>query len=186
MVTLDSPAAQNAHLERILTVDLGQHPGGRAQFLERGYGFAKARRLLYSCMDTVRDRWMPMAARCKVVVADDNHDAADALVLLVNSLGYAAVAVYDGNEAIAAHDFLVPSLMIFDIQMPLVDGYQSARHIRSVDQRSSLRLAALTSLSSDMDRRKSAAAGFDDHFVKPMNLEQLRALLASCVGAALP
>ncbi len=115
-------------------------------------------------------------SRFDVVVADDNHDAADSLVQLINSLGYAALAVYDGAEAVEAQRRLMPALMLMDIQMPLMNGYEAARHIRE-DGPDSPRLAALTSLSSDQDRKKSLAAGFNEHFVKPIHVAQLDRLL---------
>ena len=111
-----------------------------------------------------------------VVVADDNHDAADSLVQLINSLGYAAMAVYDGAQAVEAQRRLTPALMLLDIQMPLMDGYEAARHIRE-EGPSCPRLAALTSLSSEQDRKKSLAAGFNEHFVKPICVAQLGKLL---------
>jgi CheY-like chemotaxis protein len=117
------------------------------------------------------------AGQFDVVVADDNHDAADSLVQLINSLGYAAVAVYSGVEAVQAQRRLMPALMLMDIQMPLMDGYEAARHIRDEGRPDCPRLAALTSLSSEQDRQKSLAAGFNVHLVKPIGMAQLGRLL---------
>ena len=72
-----------------------------------------------------------MSSTCSVVVADDNHDAADSLVELLGALGYSAVAAYDGQEAVEACSTLEPELAILDIQMPLLDGCAAARLIRS-------------------------------------------------------
>ena len=116
------------------------------------------------------------AGQFDVVVADDNHDAADSLVQLINSLGYAALAVYSGAEAVQAQRRLMPALMLMDIQMPLMDGYEAARHIRE-EGPDCPRLAALTSLSSEQDRKKSLAAGFNVHLVKPIGVAQLGKLL---------
>ena len=124
------------------------------------------------------------SASCQVVVADDNHDAADSLALLINTLGYAARAVYDGREAVAACKALSPHLMICDIEMPLADGLEAARRIRANDHLHDLKLVALSALSGELHRRECSAAGFDRHFVKPIGIEQLRGLLDSCLGSA--
>ncbi len=125
-------------------------------------------------------------ASCQVVVADDNHDAADSLALLINTLGYPARAVYDGREAVAACKALSPHLMICDIEMPLADGLEAARRIRANDHRPDLKLVALSALSGELHRRECSAAGFDRHFVKPIGIDQLRGLLASYLGSAVP
>jgi len=68
-----------------------------------------------------------MSSNCSVVVAGDNHEAADTLVELLGAMGYAAVAAYDGREAVEACSALQPELAILDVEIPLLDGCAAAR-----------------------------------------------------------
>ena len=72
-----------------------------------------------------------MSSNCSVVVADDNREAADTLVEILAAMGYPAIAVYDGREAVQACAALEPELAILDVQMPFIDGCEAARLIRA-------------------------------------------------------
>ena len=122
-----------------------------------------------------------MSSTCSVVVADDNHDAADSLVELLNALGYSAVAAYGGQEAVEACSALEPDLAILDIQMPLLDGCAAARFIRSGAHPPGT-IASLSALRHWDEPMKSEGGAFDVRLVKPARMDQLSELLARAVG----
>ena len=122
-----------------------------------------------------------MSSTCSVVVADDNHDAADSLVELLGALGYSAVAAYDGQEAVEACSTLEPELAILDIQMPLLDGCAAARLIRSGAHPPGT-IASLSALRHWDEPMKSEGDAFDVRLAKPARMDQLSELLAQAVG----
>ena len=124
-----------------------------------------------------------MSSTCSVVVADDNHDAADSLVELLGALGYSAVAAYDGRQAVEACSTLEPDLAILDIQMPLLDGCAAARLIRSGAHPPGT-IASLSALRHWDEPMKSEGDAFDVRLAKPARLDQLSELLARAVGPA--
>ena len=113
---------------------------------------------------------------CKILVVDDNVDAADTLVTLLGLLGYKAYAVYGGEQAILATEVLHPKLVFLDIDMPGLDGYETATCIRNAEAHGDIELVALTARSSQADRVLSASVGFDLHVLKPICSEQLSQL----------
>ena len=124
-----------------------------------------------------------MSSTCRVVVADDNRDAADSLVELLGALGYAAVAAYGGQEAVEACSALEPDLAILDIQMPLLDGCAAARLIRS-SAHPPATIASLSALRHWDEPMKSEGGAFDVRLAKPVRMDQLSELLAHAVGPA--
>ena len=112
----------------------------------------------------------PAHAR-KILVVDDNVDAADSLEALLSIEGFTVAVAYDGEAALAAVRNDPPVIVLMDIGMPRMDGYEAARRIR--EETAGIRLIALTGWGQDLDRRKAEAAGFNAHFVKPVDLEQL-------------
>ena len=122
---------------------------------------------------------------CRVVVADDNHDAADSLALMIECLGYSAHAAYDGREAVEASARYFPELAILDVQMPALDGCAAARHLRSMEK-APVCIASLTALDPGTEPFKSQAHAFDVHLTKPPKLEEITALLFSVLGAPAP
>jgi PAS domain S-box-containing protein len=115
----------------------------------------------------------------RVLVVDDNRDAADSLGMLLRFLGAEVQVAHDGREALAAFESYRPRLVLLDIGMPEMDGYEVARAIRRRDAGRSVPLVALTGWGQDEDRRRAREAGFDHHLIKPPELEALRSLLAS-------
>jgi len=122
-----------------------------------------------------------MSSKCSIVVADDNHDAADMLVELLGAMGYAAVAAYDGREAVEACSALQPELAILDVEMPLLDGCAAARLIRSGARPPTL-IASLSGLRHWQEPLKSNDGVFDVRLVKPPRMDQLIELLARALG----
>jgi PAS domain S-box-containing protein len=120
----------------------------------------------------------PVAPR-RVLVVDDNRDAADSLEVMLRLAGNDVRIAYDGVEAVrVAHEFN-PSVVLLDLGMPRMNGYDAARAIRRACPGPGPALIAVTGWGLEEDRRRSKDAGFDHHLVKPVSAERLNALLAS-------
>ena len=117
-----------------------------------------------------------------VLIADDNHDSADSMALVLGMLGFRTTVVYDGDEAIQAAETLRPRVAILDIGMPRLSGNEVARRLRSQDWAKDMVLIALSGWGRDDDRMKTSEAGFDHHLVKPLDLRALSVLLAPATG----
>lgn len=122
-----------------------------------------------------------MSSKCRVVVADDNHDAADTLVAILDSMGYPSVAVYDGRQAVEACAELMPELAILDVQMPLLDGCSAARLIRAAAHPPRA-IAALSGVRHWDEPMKSGADVFDVRLAKPARMDQLIEFLEGGLG----
>lgn len=117
--------------------------------------------------------------RLRILVADDNVDAADTLAGLLRAKGHEVCVTYDGEAAVQAGAGFLPELAILDIGMPRMDGYQAARALRALPCLDKLCLAALTGWGAQEDRARTRAAGFDHHLLKPAAPEQVDAVLAA-------
>jgi signal transduction histidine kinase len=115
----------------------------------------------------------------RILVADDNRDALDSLVELLAMAGHETHKACDGTSALEAASQLRPALILLDIGMPGMDGYEVARRIRAQPWGREPTLVALTGWGQDNDRKRSSEAGFDAHWVKPLELNRLWALLDS-------
>ncbi len=115
----------------------------------------------------------------RVLVVDDNRDAADSLGMLLKFLGADAYVVYDGSAALEALRIYRPTTVFLDIGMPGLDGYEIARHVRQAPECGDVMLIAMTGWGQEEDRRRSKEAGFDHHLIKPANADTLQTLLAS-------
>jgi CheY-like chemotaxis protein len=118
------------------------------------------------------------SAGLRILVTDDNIDAADSLAALLEAGGHAVRTAYDGEQALRLAPEFAPELAFLDIGMPGMDGYQTARALRALPQLAGLRLVALTGWGAREDRARSREAGFDAHLLKPAAPEQLAAILA--------
>ena len=118
----------------------------------------------------------PATASTRVLVVDDNEDAADSLATLLGVMGYQVRTAYDGPEAIEAADEFQPAVALLDIGLPQLSGYDIARHVRQMRGEDVL-LVAITGWGQEDDRRKAREAGFDHHFTKPADFEQLVQLI---------
>ena len=118
----------------------------------------------------------PQGRSRRVLVVDDNEDAADSLATLLGVMHYDVRVAYDGPEAIEAADEFAPAVALLDIGLPKLSGYDIARHIRSTRGEDVL-LVAITGWGQDEDRRKAREAGFDHHFTKPADFEALLELI---------
>jgi signal transduction histidine kinase/ActR/RegA family two-component response regulator len=111
--------------------------------------------------------------KMKVLVVDDNQDAADSLAALLEIDGFDVHAVYDGSAAIAAVAQSQPDMIVMDLGMPGMDGYETARAIRQRPGAERILMLALTGWGQSDARRRTLEAGFDHHLVKPVELEQI-------------
>jgi two-component system CheB/CheR fusion protein len=113
----------------------------------------------------------------RVLVVDDHEDATASLGILLRLMGHDVRVANDGASAIEAACAFRPEVVLLDIGMPVMDGYEVARRLRREPSCDGARLIALTGYGRDEDRQRSRSAGFDDHLVKPVDLESLRRLL---------
>ncbi len=114
----------------------------------------------------------------RILVVDDNVDAATTLADLLTLQGATVTVVHDGAQALAAIAAQPPEVVVMDIGMPVMDGYATARVIRSRVPREQLTLIALTGWGQYADRARALEAGFDHHLVKPLDIDALLARLA--------
>ena len=117
-------------------------------------------------------------ATMRILVVDDNRDAADSLGMLLANLGYEVHTAHDGLEAVGAAAAFRPDIVLLDIGMPKMNGYDAARRIREL-RGDNVVLIAVTGWGQDEDRRRSAEAGFNHHLTKPVDLRALRKLLTA-------
>jgi CheY-like chemotaxis protein len=118
------------------------------------------------------------------MVVDDNRDAADSTGELLSLMGAEVRIAYDGASALDLVRGWKPSLALLDIGMPGMDGHELARRMRGAMGRETPYLAALTGWGQDQDRAHTRSSGFDQHLVKPVDLQALQQLLTAAGGVA--
>lgn len=116
----------------------------------------------------------------RIIIVDDNENAAQMLAMLLRALGNDVRTAYDGFTALELGAEFRPDVMLLDIGMPKMDGYETARRIRKQPWGVVTTLAAVTGWSQESDKRRTRLAGFDHHFVKPIELSSLQSFLAEC------
>ncbi|MEO7999549.1 MAG: response regulator [Gemmatimonadaceae bacterium] len=116
----------------------------------------------------------------RILVVDDNRDAADSLAALLRSHGHSVVVVHDGREGIAHARVQEPEIIFLDIGLPTMDGYEVCRTLRSWRADDPTQIYAMTGYGQDRDRERAREAGFNAHFVKPVDF----ARILEIVGAA--
>ena len=115
----------------------------------------------------------------RVLVVDDNVDAADMLVMMLQMFGNKVQAVYSGQTAVEMAVSYKPDCILLDIGLPDMNGYEVARRLRQLPQTKNMWLIAITGYGQDSDRQKSLEAGFDHHLVKPVAPQKLQDLLTT-------
>jgi signal transduction histidine kinase/BarA-like signal transduction histidine kinase len=113
----------------------------------------------------------------RILVVDDNVDAADTLEALLDMDGFEVTTAYDGLAAVAAAASTLPDVVVMDIGMPGLDGYEAAREIRQQPRGKNVVLIALTGWGQATDKQRASHAGFDHHLVKPVDYSRLLACL---------
>jgi PAS domain S-box-containing protein len=124
----------------------------------------------------------PARRGSRVLVVDDNRDSADTLAALLEAWGHEVRTFYDGPSAIAAAAEFQPHVVLLDIGLPKMNGYEVAAQLRQSANRRSLILVAFTGYGQDEDRRRVREAGFDHHLVKPLEPASLEKILDSVVA----
>ncbi len=119
-----------------------------------------------------------MADPKRVLVVDDNRDAADSLALILRGEGYAVETAYDGKQALETADRSHPTIVLLDIQMPRLTGYDLVRELRRFERAPRPLLIAISAWGEESDKLAARHAGFDHHLTKPIDPEALLALLA--------
>jgi two-component system CheB/CheR fusion protein len=120
-----------------------------------------------------------LPAGLRILVVDDNRDAADSLAMMLRLLGHEVQTAYDGEEGLTAAELFRPAVALLDIGLPKRNGYELARSIRALTWSKESVLIALTGWGQEEDQRRSHEAGFNHHLVKPANLTAIQALLAA-------
>lgn len=120
----------------------------------------------------------------EILVADDNVDAADALTELLRAMGHMVHCVYDGLAAVELAKHVAPHLVILDIGMPHMNGYEACRAIRTQPNPRLVQVWAVTGWGQDQALQKGVEAGFDHHLVKPVNPSEIIRRLADAAGKA--
>ena len=160
------------------------HDGTVTAFSEglgKGSTFTVRLPLAESGLQEIAPADSPAAARSqRILVVDDNVGAARMLTMLLQKLGdHEVQTAHDGLSAIDAFNNFKPDIILLDIGLPGVDGYEVARRIRRLPEGDRVHLIALTGYGQDRDRELSRQAGLDEHLVKPPSLDQIREVLRS-------
>ena len=122
----------------------------------------------------------------RILVADDNVDAAEALALQLQLAGHDVRTAADGLQALEVAESFAPHVVLLDLGMPRMDGYETARRIRRLLWGKSATLVALTGWGQAQDRQRTSAAGFDAHLVKPVTEFDLFHAIASARSGQSP
>jgi two-component system CheB/CheR fusion protein len=114
-----------------------------------------------------------------VLVVDDNVDAAESVAMLLRIAGHSVRLAHHGTEALEVADAHQPEIVVLDIGLPGINGYEVAERLRAKPQFQKAMLIAVTGYGQDEDRQRSKAAGFDHHLTKPVDPTVLQDLLVS-------
>jgi CheY-like chemotaxis protein len=115
----------------------------------------------------------------RVLIVDDNRDAAETVAQFLQLEGHEVKSVGDGHQALACVPVFAPQVVVLDIGLPGLSGYDTARRMRELPATAGALLIALTGYGQSEDRRNAEDAGFDHHFVKPTDPQALVELIAS-------
>jgi CheY-like chemotaxis protein len=113
----------------------------------------------------------------RVLVVDDNHDSADTVAMLLRRTGHEVRVAYSGEEALEEGPEFRPDIVVLDLGLPEMDGYEIARLLRQDPQVKNSRFIALSGYGQQSDRERSRTEGFDAHLVKPASFEKLEEVL---------
>jgi PAS domain S-box-containing protein len=160
--------------------------GGRVEARSKGLG--KGAEFIVGLPLVVGAAGRPAAGRAdesaapksslRILIVDDNRDGADSLVMLLRLMGNDTRTAYDGQEGVDVAEEFRPDVMLLDIGLPKLNGYEACRRIREQEGGKDIFLIAVTGWGQEDDRRRSADAGFDRHLVKPVDPQELMKLLA--------
>jgi len=114
----------------------------------------------------------------RILAVDDSRDAVDSLALILGMMGHETRTAYDGLEAVQAAAAFQPEVVLLDIGLPKLNGYEAAREIRQKTWGKHVLLIALTGWGQEEDKRRAFEAGFDHHLTKPVDPASLEKILA--------
>jgi len=120
--------------------------------------------------------------KVRVLVVDDNADAANSLGRLLSLLGKEVRVALNGESALQTLESFAADIVLLDLGMQGMDGFDTAKAIRGRPEFNQLTLVALTGWGQEQDRQKTEAAGFAAHLVKPVNIEQVEAVIAKSIS----
>ena len=140
---------------------------------------------IQSTTDSARDRSASVQT-CRILVADDNRDAAESMSTVLRLMGNEVRTVHDGEQAVEEAAAFRPDMVLLDIGMPRLNGYDAARRIRAERWGKSIMVVAMTGWGQDEDKRLASEAGFDRHFTKPVNPADLEQLIAGLRSGSPP
>ncbi len=115
----------------------------------------------------------------RILIIDDNRDVADSLAMLLSTFGADVRVAYGGEEGLERFREFLPQLVLLDLGMPRVDGYETARRLRALPEGRAVKLVALSGWGQEQSRGRVQDAGFDGQLTKPAGFEDLRSLLDS-------
>jgi CheY-like chemotaxis protein len=120
----------------------------------------------------------PVSRRLRVLIVEDNVDAAEMMELVVSQSGHVTRVAHDGASAVASATEFLPDVILLDIGLPVMNGYDVARSVRALPQCRHIHIAAVTGWGQEEDQRKAQEAGCDSHLTKPLSPATLDELLA--------
>jgi CheY-like chemotaxis protein len=120
----------------------------------------------------------------RLLVVDDNRDSADTATAVLRMLGHEVECAYGGQEAIEVALRFRPSVVLLDLAMPGMDGFETLRRLRAEPLTAGVFAVAMTGFGTQDDRQRTRSGGFDGHLTKPVELEALIALLDQRKAAA--
>lgn len=164
--------------------------GGRIEAASDGLGYGSVFTIylpLESAKEIAVRTQQPTRAsrRHRLLVVDDNRDAADSLGMLLGFLGAEVRVEHGGEAALQACEKWRPTVVLLDLGMPGMDGFEVARRLRADPINADLKLIALTGWGQERDRARTEAAGFDHHLIKPVDMNLLQQVLESMPDAQL-
>src|SRR5687768_9354260 len=121
--------------------------------------------------------------RFRILVVDDNHDSALSLAMMLSIMGHETRTAHDGESAVETAETFLPEVVLLDIGLPKLNGYEVAQRIREKSWGASMYLIAVTGWGQDEDRQRSSEVGLNLHMVKPVEPSALEKLLASLAAA---
>lgn len=123
------------------------------------------------------------APPCRILVVDDNQDAANTMAILLRLQGHEVQTAYDGEQAVQTAQEFSPQVVLLDIGLPLLDGYEAARRIRRLPDGHRMFIVAMTGWGQEEDKKRAHEVGFDQHLTKPVNPRDLEVLIATQLQA---
>lgn len=120
----------------------------------------------------------PAKRAFRILVVDDNHDSALSLAMMLSIMGHETRTAHDGESALATAEAFLPDVVLLDIGLPKLNGYEVAQKIRQQPWGTSMFLIAVTGWGQEEDRQRSSEVGLNVHMVKPVEASALEKLLA--------